>query len=101
MPTKKNEGDFHVELNGIKLSEASRNRIQSGIQKVVMDELAAYYPNPDDPDKPQRHHPFGDGGVIVVPPKWWWGFILRPIFPNEVDNIKGLQEKINAQQYAG
>ena len=99
MATKKNEGDFHVALNGIKLSDPSRNRIQAGIQKVVMDELAGYYPNPDDDDKPHRHH-FGDG-VIVVPPKWWWGFILRPILQNEVDNIKGLQEKINSQQYGG
>ncbi|MEJ0102597.1 MAG: hypothetical protein WDO19_08610 [Bacteroidota bacterium] len=99
MATKKNEGDFHVALNGVKLSESSRNRIQAGIQKVVMDELAAYFPNPDGDDKPHRFH-FGDG-VIVVPPKFWWGFILRPILQNEAATIKGLEEKINAQQYVG
>lgn len=97
MPTKKNEGDFHVSLNGIQLSEDARNRIQAGIQKVVMNELAAYYPNPDD-DYSSRG-PYFNNGVIVLHPRWWWGFILRPILDNEIDNLKGFEKTINAERY--
>ncbi|HVX25792.1 MAG TPA: hypothetical protein VHB70_05590 [Parafilimonas sp.] len=97
MPTRKNEGDFHVSLNGIQLSEDARNRIQAAIQKAVMNELAAYYPNPDD-DYNSRA-PFNNG-VILLHPRWWWGFILRPILDNEIDNLEGLAKTINAEKYA-
>jgi hypothetical protein len=97
MKTKKSEGDFHVALNGIELSEGSRIRIQAAIQKAVMDELAGY-PNPDDDDeKPHRGHV--DDGLIVVFPKWWWGFILRQVRPNELEGLKGLGPQINSKQY--
>jgi len=96
MATKKNEGDFHVALNGIELSEDSRNRIQAAIQKAVMDELAGY-PNPDDDEKPRRPHL--NDGVITVLPKWWWGFIIRGIRPGELEGFKGLGPLINSKQY--
>ena len=96
MPNQKSDSGFHVRLDGVKLSEDSRNRIQAGIQKVIMDELAGYYPNPDDDGKPHVH--FG-GGVVVVPPKWWWGFIVRQLVPVEIEGIKGLNEEINSKEY--
>ena len=96
MPNQKSDNGFHVRLDGVKLSEGSRNRIQAGIQKVIMDELAGYYPNPDDDGKRPVH--FG-GGVVVVPPKWWWGFIVRQLVPAEVEGIKGLNEEINSKEY--
>jgi hypothetical protein len=91
----KKDGDFHVALNGIELSEASRNRIQAAIQKAVMSELAGY-PNPEGDDKPRIHL---DTGVIAVFPKWWWGFILRQVRPNEVDTLQGLGPLINSKTY--
>lgn len=97
MSTKKNEGDFHVALNGIQLSEAARERIQEGIQRVVMNELAGYYPNPDEPEKPRRHH--FDNGVITVFPRWWWGFILRPIFNEELNSLTKFRDELNAPGY--
>ncbi len=96
MSSQKSNDGFHVRLDGVKLSEGANARIQAGIQKVIMDELAGYYPNPDDDEKP--HHHFG-GGVVVVPPKWWWGFIVRNLHPAEVEGIKGLNEAINAKAY--
>ncbi len=96
MQSKKN-GDFHVALNGIELSESSRNRIQAAIQKAVMNELAGY-PNPDGDEKTSRFR--YDQGLITVFPKWWWGFILRQIRPEEVDVLKGLGPLINSKTYA-
>jgi len=96
MQAKKNEGDFHVALNGIELSEASRTRIQAAIQKAVMDELA-HYPNPEGDEKPSRFR--FDQGVITVFPRWWWGFILRQVRPEEVDGLKGLGPLINSKTY--
>lgn len=97
MPDQKNDNGFHVRMDGVRLSDASKNRIQAGIQKVIMDELAGYYPNPDDDGKSHTGN-FG-GPVIVVPPKWWWGFILRQLVPNEIDSIKGLKDVINGKEY--
>ncbi|MDQ6902433.1 MAG: hypothetical protein M3139_05405 [Bacteroidota bacterium] len=57
-----------------------------------MDELAGYYPNPDDDNSPRGH--FG-GGIAVATPKWWWGFILRQLQPEELEAIKGLNDVIN------
>ena len=93
----KKDGDFHVALNGIELSDASRNRIQAAIQKAVMSELAGY-PNPEGDDKPSRAGRF-DTGVIAVFPKWWWGFILRQVRPNEIDALQGLGPQINSKTY--
>ena len=95
MQSKKG-GDFHVALNGIELSDASRNRIQAAIQKAVMTELAGY-PNPEGDDKPSRLHI--DTGVIAVFPRWWWGFILRQVRPNEIDALQGLGPQINSKTY--
>jgi hypothetical protein len=96
MQSKKNDGDFHVALNGIELSEAARNRIQSAIQKAVMTELAGY-PNPEGDEKRGRFH--YDTGLITVFPKWWWGFILRQIRPDELEGLKGLGPQINSKTY--
>ena len=97
MVLQKVDSDFHVRLDGVKFSEASQARIQAGIQKVLMDELAGYYPNPDDDGKP--HGPNFGGPVVVVPPKYWRGFILRQLQTAEIQTIKGLNEEINAKEY--
>ncbi len=99
MPTEKDNG-FHVRLDGIELSHEARERIQAGIQAVVMKELASFFPNPDDDGKPK--HGFGHGGgVVVVPSKWWWGFILRQLQPKEIEGIHGLNEAINSKTLGG
>lgn len=90
------DNGFHVKLDGVELSEASRKRVQAGIQDVILRELAGYFPNPDDDEKRPGH--LGNG-VIVVPPRFWWGFILRPLRPNEVVGIKGWEKEINAPTY--
>lgn len=96
MATQKKDSGFHVKLDGIKFNDASMERIQAGIQNVLLQELAGYTPNPDGDDKPR--HRFGNG-VIVVPPKWWWGFIIRELRPKEITEIGGLQEEINSAGY--
>lgn len=80
--------EFHVILGNIKLSAAAEARIQSGIQSVVMSELAGYKPNPDDTPK----SPFPWGSTIVIPPIRWPGFIM---FRDVVDN--GLVKQLNEQ----
>ena len=98
MATQKKDNSFHVKLDGINFSEASMQRIQAGIQNVLLQELAGYTPNPEGDDKP--HHHFGNG-VIVVPPKWWWGFIIRELQPKEVTGIGNLEHEINSPRYGG
>lgn len=94
MITQKDNNGFHVKLDGVELSNESRERIQAGIQALVLKELAAYTPNPDAPDKPSRH--FG-GGVVVVPPKWWWGFIIKKLTLPELEKIQGINEALNTK----
>ena len=45
---------FHVYLEGIEFSEDAKNRIQTGIQKVVMNELASYSPPDTNDDTKQK-----------------------------------------------
>jgi hypothetical protein len=92
---KLEDNGFHVRLDGVELSEASRVRIQNGIQEVLLRELAGYFPNPDDPDS-NKH--LGNG-IIIVPPRFWWGRILRVLNPAEVDGIPGLKNEINSERF--
>lgn len=85
MATKKDDNSFHVKLGGIKLTEASKQRIEAGIQSVVLKELAEYKPNPDDSGT-------SGGGVIHIPPRIWRGFIAMYLTPKELESIQGLKE---------
>jgi hypothetical protein len=93
---KLKDNGFHVKLDGVELSEASRIRIQNGIQEVLLRELAGYFPNPDDTNSNNKHL---GGGIVIVPPRFWWGRILRVLSPGETEGIKGLQHEINSQRY--
>ena len=79
MPPK-DTSEFQVKLEGINLSAEAANRIEKGIQSFVLQELAAYKPNPDAPDKP---FPGFHNGPIIVVPRPWPGLRLR--FLNKVD----------------
>lgn len=91
---KKNDNGFHVQLEGVKLSEAARERIQAGIQEVVLRELAAYYPDPDGGDGLGRDTPV----IAFGKPRWWWGFILRELSQLEVEKtLPSLEKDLNTQ----
>lgn len=94
MTESKDNNGFHVKLEGLELSNDARERVQAGIQAVVLRELAAYKPNPDDNGKPSRHL---GGGVVIVPPKQWWGFIVRQLTLPDLEKIPGLKEVVNAK----
>jgi hypothetical protein len=64
-----NDNGFHVKLDGIKFSEESRNRIQTGIQEVLLREVSRMFPDPDSDLK--------SSAVIFVPPRLWRGIYLR------------------------
>lgn len=82
----KNFSEFQVKLEGIKFSEEAEKRIEKGMQALVLQELAAYKPNPDDPDNPGFPHHRRGGGVIVVPIKWP-GYWLRILNQKEIEGI--------------
>jgi hypothetical protein len=82
-----NHSEFQVRLEGIKLSTEAESRIERGIQALVLQELAAYKPNPDDPGTSPfpTHH---TGGATIVIPIKWPGYWLRFISQPEVNNIE-------------
>ena len=92
---KKNNNGFHVQLEGVKLSEAARERIQAGIQEVVLRELAAYYPDPDGGGG--LGNDTGQHGIAIGRPRWWWGFILRELSQGEAEKLPGFETAINSQ----
>ena len=73
----KNTSEFHVKLEGIKFSSKVEKRIEAGIQSLIMNELAGYKPNPDDPDG--RTPGLLGNPIIIVKPKLWPGFIVMKL----------------------
>jgi hypothetical protein len=88
------QSEFHVKLEGLKLSTAAESRIERGIQALLLQELAAFTPNPDDPGtSPFPTHHTG-GGTIVIPIKWP-GYWLRVLNPEE---LKGVGKALNINE---
>ena len=78
--------EFRVNLEGIKLSSEAEERIQKGIQALVLEELAAFTPNPDDPGT--GHFPtFKSGGGIISVPIKWPGYWLRILDRGDVEKV--------------
>jgi len=71
------DNGFHVKLDGFELNKEAQERIQLGIEEVVLRELAA-------------HHSFGEGGSghAVIIPSEWLGRILMNLSNAEVKNIR-------------
>ncbi|MBS1502608.1 MAG: hypothetical protein JST32_11140 [Bacteroidetes bacterium] len=90
------DNDFHVKLDGVKLTSKQKDAIERGIQQAVMNALFTY-PNPDDSGTP-RNTP--GSGVVVIPPKHWRGFILRELSPAEEGLIPGLKPAANSATFA-
>lgn len=88
MSDVKKDNSFHVRLDNLELSEASKARIEKGIQEVVLRELANY-PNPDDDTKPKGTIPHPPG-VAIIPPKYWRGFIAYKLKPEQLNGISEL-----------
>jgi hypothetical protein len=65
--------DFIVRLDGLKLDQASRDRIAGAIQTAVMSELG-------------RLDLGGDGTILIHTPKEWLGRWLR-----EVSSLRDLE----------
>jgi hypothetical protein len=83
------DNGFHVRLDGIKLSEDARNRIQAGIQEVLLRELAGYFPDPENDTSVGN-------GLIIIPPKYWRGIWFRSLALGEAENLKGYQSGQNS-----
>ena len=97
MAKSKKDTEFFVKLENIQLSENSVKNIEAGIQKLVMNELVGYTPNPDDPNPPKRwpgRPPIGP--IIIRPPRPWPGFIIKKLLPNEI-KILGIDKDFNPQ----
>lgn len=88
------DNNFHVKLDGVKLTDKQRTEIERGIQEVVMNSLLLF-PNPDDSGTPRTP----GHGVVVVPPRHWCGIILRPLSPAEEGNIEGLKQQVNSESF--
>lgn len=88
--------EFQVKLEGVKFSREAETRIESGIRSLVLQELAGYTPNPDDPGHYHPHpHPHGEGGlppVIFVPIKWP-GLLMHVLDQKQFENIKPILEQ--------
>jgi hypothetical protein len=81
--------EFHVKLDGIKLSGESEKRIEASIQAAVMNELAGFKPNPDDPTGSSTHL---KNPIIIIKPHPWPGLIAKKILPNDLNNIAGFNK---------
>jgi len=90
MSTSKSS-EFHVKLDGIKLPADAESRIQSGIQSLVLQELAGFTPNPDDSGTPHRKIPHLGGGGVIIPTKWlgiWIDIFDEKEWLNVKNNLK-------------
>ena len=76
--TKLIDNGFHVKLDGIKLNKEVQERIQFGIQEVILRELAARHSIGESGS--------GDGFAFVIP-KDWLGFILRELEHAELGKV--------------
>jgi hypothetical protein len=77
--------DFMVRLDGIKLTSEGKERIEKGIQRLVLSELADHMHVPGYP--PFLPTPRTGGAIISIPIKWP-GYWLRVLSADEFDDIQ-------------
>lgn len=86
MAKSKNDTEFYVKLENIQLSADSVKRVEAGIQKLVMNELVGYTPDPDDPNPApwplKDWKPFGP--IIIRPPGPWHGIIAKKLIDKDL-----------------
>lgn len=99
MAKSKNDTEFYVKLENIQLSADSIKIVEAGIQKLVMNELVGYTPDPDDPNPapwpPLKWPPKGwkpIGPIIIRPPRPWPGLIARKLTDKDLKAL-GIVEK--------
>lgn len=97
MAKSKNDTEFYVKLENIRLPDASVKRIEAGIQSIVMSELVGYTPDPDKPYPPKGWPPKGwkpIGPIIIRPPRPWPGLIARKLIDKDLLSL-GIDKTID------
>ncbi|MFZ1527572.1 MAG: hypothetical protein WAT19_02400 [Ferruginibacter sp.] len=88
MAKSKKDTEFYVKLENIQLPENAVSRIEAGIQRLVMNELVGYTPDPDAPYPPKKWPGWPPSGPIIIrPPRPWPGFLVKKLLPNEIKTL--------------
>jgi hypothetical protein len=97
MAKAKNDTEFYVKLENIRLPEDSVTRIEAGIQGLIMAELVGYKPDPDSPYPPRTWPPKGwkpNWPIVVRPPRPWPGLWAKKLLPKDIQAL-GIKDNVD------